>query len=899
MINKVLKQVIDDIYAEKAELSKKIEKEPDEFKKHDLEFQLDTVSNEKFVKIYTEMVKSISEEKDSELKDIIVDLLGSKQDYDYLAKKVSAPKQKPTAKEVALGVSGMNIVKSFDKLAENLSNLLTDESMKKVAGTVKKYVPASIDNTPIHPYDAVVADIKKGEKFNQLPKDTRSKVSKELDEINEVVKESPRRYSEAQTNFDTDYERIINAKNKKFYENYIENENKDFGKAFAYRDLNFLVKDDIADDPEKINITKSPSFTLTKATQDSILKVWKKMDELDIISAGNGGESGAKIYGFAKLHSARESLNHALRDENFSNLKELKDEYAKQLQNVREMYKIIKTELNPSPDKIPGNVQNFRENFVPAEFKNDISTNASFNGMYNTYSIVKSLGIAPEEFLSHPQKYIEQVFNKELSKFHIDQLYKGMSFEETLTRVYSAKTLPGLNTHGISRMVSTLNMFEKDAKQKSNNLVYSAVQSGKIETIFDDPMICYNYFSKEKTNTFINLLLTNKEDKNFENLRAYDSITSDKFHKTKTFDLASYLIEKQIPAQDIYDRVTKLLTTAYKVSNDSEKKYAKDQAAYEKHLADYKKGLIKTSPEMPVSKAMSKEEFANIVRDVQQGIVDYIMLSNSAKGENMDKLIGLLKNPAEALNSLNMEESYIEKLSKLKGKDVLLNQCKQRARLEGNLGIKNARDAENAYNKTAEKILKDANKLSKKVANESDAKKVEDLQKQSVLKMNELKKLQQDETQRLEREYKAGTIPGEYYKKRVENILSLNHNEKIAIFDDGLNKSAFIKSTGLEQLSKAEANNLFACEVERQKAEKEIFINRQFLQNNKLISTVSNNDAQVQKANFEQIDVAELDVVANESEREPLVVDEAKIEKTNEKSEPQKELDPKHTVKMP
>lgn len=900
MVNKKLMQAIESIGKEKENLAKKIEQETNEYKKHDLNFEFTTVMDQKYSKIYHEMIDNISGDKQNEIKAILTTVLGSKENYERLEKNTKIHFPNSTFKEMCKGLSTTTVIKNFDTLIDGLSDLLDDKTMNDIAETVKNYVPNAINNTPIHPCTNRIEAIKNSKKFNSLPEKERKIVAKQLDEINEVVKESPRGFSEAQTNFDSDYEHITLKVNDKLFKNYL-NEHKDFAKSFDYYDQNFVIKNDIAGDAEKIEIAKSPAFKLTQKTQESVLKIWKKMDELQIISAGEGAESGSKIYGFQKLYDARENINKALSSENFENLKELKEEYEKQLKNIREMYKIIKTELNPSPENLPGNVQNFRENFVPAEFKNDICTNATFNGMYNAYSIVKSLGVSAEEFLKNPQPYVDKKFNEEITKFHIDKIYKNLSFEDKLARLYSDKSKAGLNAHGLPRMVSTLTYFEKDANQKMNDLIFCAVQSGKVNSIFEDEQVCYNYFSKERTKTFINLVLVNPEDRDFNKLKSHDSISGDKFTQFKAFDLASYLKENSIPAEAINERITKILGTAYKFSCDGEKEYIEEQKKYNALMKDYKAKKIKNAPEPPILKSLSMEDFAKMVKDVQQGVIDYIMLSNPANDKGYEKLIEFLKNPVDALKSLNLEEEYVEILNKLKGNDAVLNDFKNRAKLESIRNLKDVRAKENSYNKTAERILKEANKISLKVANETDMKKIEDLQKQSVLKMNELKQLQKAETERLSKEYKAGNIPSEYYKKRVENIVTLKHNEKIAIFDDGLDKNEYLKSTGLEQLTKAEANKLFECEIEKQKTAKEFFINNQFLQKNKLISTngLVSSETSVQQANFEQINVEEIENDLQKNQREPIFVGEAKIESSNEKSEPQKEIDPKQTVKMP
>lgn len=896
MINKALQEIIDNIYADKEDLARRIAAENDEYRKHDLQFEYDSVIIDRFRNIYHRTLASIPDGDLEYIEGTIINVLGSEEAYDRLKGNVLTHFPKATLRKFCESVPISIIAQHFDTLIDKLSEHVSNKDMDQIAKETKNYIPSPINNTPIHPLKDKIESIKKGEKFAKLGAKEREEVAKQLDGINEVVKESPRRYSDSITDFDADYERITNTHNRQFFANYIK-ENEGFAKAFERNDLSFTIKDDVAGDKEKVDIVKSQNFKLTPQTQSAILRIWKKMDELNIISAGNGAESGSKIYGFAKIYGARENINKALKNEQFDNLKTLREEYEKQLQNMREMYRLVKTELNPTPETIPGNVQNYREDFVPAEFKNDICVNATVNGMYNAYSIVKSMGISAEEFLQNPQPYIEQAFNAELNKFHIDKYYKNVPFEETVARVYGDKSKAGLNAHGMPRMVSTLTLFEKDKDQRVKDMIYGAIQTGKIENIYADEQVCYNYFSNGRTNSLVNLIFVNPEDRNFDKLRSTMALTGDKLHKLPAFDLASYLKEKNIPAEVIEGRIKNFLTTAYNLSQTSEKQHAKDQVNYDKLLQQYKEGKISQRPDYPGSQALSNDEFVKMVKDLQQGVLAYAMLSDSQKDPAVSHLVNFLRDPADALKSLNLDEKTVQKMDKLKSKDVVLNNYKEQAKLEGVLDTEDIRLKEATYNKLADKILKDANKLASKVAGEKDAKKVEELQKRSVQKMNELKQLQKAETERLCKEHKDGNIPSDYYKKRVENILSLNHNNKIAIFDEGLTKGSFIKSTGLEKLSRAEANALFECELAKQKTEKELFMNQQFLQKNGLIST--NKDIQVLQGNFEQIDTNQIGLEQQENQREPLVVEEAKIESLDEKSQPQSEIAPRQTVKMP
>lgn len=144
MVNKNLKQVIDNIYKEKEELAEKIKNEKDEYKKHDLEFEHDTVVDEKFTKIYSEMIGNITEDKYDKLKDIIVKLLGSEENYERFTKNVLIHNPKAKFKDFCKGIPGIRVVQNFDNLVNELSELVDDKVMDKIATVVSNYVPSSI-----------------------------------------------------------------------------------------------------------------------------------------------------------------------------------------------------------------------------------------------------------------------------------------------------------------------------------------------------------------------------------------------------------------------------------------------------------------------------------------------------------------------------------------------------------------------------------------------------------------------------------------------------------------------------------------------------------------------------------------------------------------------------------
>ena len=850
--------------------------EINDFQKAQLSFEKSSILNVKLAHVFNMMVEKMPKEF---IEGLVKKILGGEEGYKKHISKITYNRLPvPPIEDVIKTIPYMTILEKYEQLIDEVEEHLDDKTIDEIIDNEANYIPPDIDNTPNHPFKGIVEKSKQSDKFKSLDSKTKEKVSKLLDEINEVVTSSPSHFTGSQSGFDRDYESARNKKTDKFLKDCIEDNNSMAKEVFTYKDWVMDQREDVTDNQEKIDYIKSIKFKLDEDSKKKILKVWKKMDELNIVDAGNGGEQGDKIYGFKKLLEARSELSKAIKNNNFDNLENLKNEYNRQLENVREMYKMVKEELNPAPEKMPGNLENIRNDDIPAEFKNDLPLNASFNGAYNAYSLVKNMGLTAEEFLNNLDKYINKSLDEPLRGLEIDNYYKNESFERKISLAYGDTTEKGYNTHGVPRMLGLLNLFVDDKNLKMNNEFALAVTNGKIQLAGLNDLFTFKYFAKDRTGTLTNVLLARPEDRDLMKLRPYDGKTLDRLHSVKAFDRAKYIKEKNILPNEFADRITTFVAEAYKISEEDNARYRMELAEYEIANDKFKSGKG-PMPIPPEKQKFTKEMFVREIKDVQVAIQQYLLLKNPLENDGVERLKNILKDPITAFESMNICPEYKNAMAGLKNKNKTFEKSKKDAQKLGDQVIKNTRTAEKNYNRRIDAILKSTNTLSAKLKGETDSKKVSDIQVELAKKMNEMKTIQQQETERLKAEYKAGKLPKNYCEERIANIIALKHNEKVALFDDGFDKEKYIKSTGLDGLTKAEKEGLCKSEYERRKVEREELYNKLYLIQKGSILNSEVGDIKV-NASFQTVNVEEVKTVqepVQQVQKEQIIVGEAEI----------------------
>jgi hypothetical protein len=184
-------------------------------------------------------------------------------------------------------------------------------------------------------------------------------------------------------------------------------------------------------------------------------------------------------------------------------------------------------------------------------------------------------------------------------------------------------------------------------------------------------------------------------------------------------------------------------------------------------------------------------------------------------------LVNMLKDPTAMfgdLNEIKLDENTIEDIEEIKDKGFI-EKVKTDTAKEFKKFVAEERKLESAFNKQAKKLYK--NWISSRDN-----------------KYNDLKRKEVD---RLKNLYEQNKIPKDYYEQRVNLIGNEEFDKKVPIFDDGImSKEDYIKSTGLEALTKEEMNGLYESYKLKLEHEKQIFIHSNYMVKNKHIPSPDN-----------------------------------------------------------
>lgn len=885
----------------------------DNYQKVHFKFENEQVRNDRYMRILHNFIRQVPEDKFEQLGNIYKTVLGW-DEKEFQERKDRAIKKynDSSAKSIGLLLTPADAVDKMMELYEGIEKLLDDKVIDEIIDEEQSKISPLLDILPIHPYQEIVDQIKQGEKFNALDKNKKAEVEKQLDEINNLFTQKNKDYISSNIEYEKSYESIRNRENEEIVKNALQTmtypNGLKLGDVFEFNgNVNIVTKDDVTDNQDKIDIYNSVRFQLSDDAKRRLMIVLNKFEELDLVEAGDGTESGNKEYGFTKVVTAKKAMDKALNDQDFDNLKNVKNAYINEVNKVHEMYNLIKQNVDPNPRRMPGNQDSYRNDDVPGEFKEDMPLNQTYNGLFNTYAIIKKTGVSIQDFVNDPGFYLNQQIEHEATKNNIDIYHQDKTYMEKLVWSYGDDDLiKPYNVYGFPRMVSNLGLFEQDKEMLVKNEVYSESILGTSNNFIQNELWPSNYFKQDRQGTLANTLLARPEDRNFLYLHSYPSKTPDMFHSIPPFDRAKYIQEKNITPQEFEQNITEFVSTLYRVAVSEDERYLREQ---QENVEREERG----EPTIDVKdRIISTAYFRRAMSDVQNAIYEYLMIKNPAENENIQRLKDILKNPTRAFQNMNFSENYVNSMSTLNdGTKILKRHQKQAKKLEKRI-IKQTRNAEKSYNKIANRILRALENLNRKATQQQNPRRLEAIQLDIARKLNALKRIQKSETNRLQREYNSGNIPKAYFEKRYNDVLNQNHNEKIILFDDGFNKNTFLQNSGLENLTRAEKKGIINSELERRKAEKTMFFNKLYLvKAEKLPNIIEKVD--VKTVSFEQIDInkashqrnnrqveiqqpieqIQVENVVQENQREPIEVVEAEVVKNENKIEQVEKNEPK------
>lgn len=752
-----------------------------------------------------------------------------------------------------------------------ICSIVGEEIAERAWEEAKSHTPPAYDPTPVHPLEKEIAALK--ERLPELEPDEekRAKLSADLDEINEMITQNNPEYSSTQTKRNADYSHALSVQDYKSGTELLKNGS--FGMIGDHMRYDETVKGfvfhDYQGDMQLKTAMQSIEAKYNPEYRAKIIAILKRMDELGLVPEGaTGAEEAQKVYGFRKLVDAQTALTEAIKKGDVQNLSQLKEEYVRQMENMRQLYAMVEDAIPGDNRCVANNVDNLRSSFIPVEFKKNVATNSNLNSLWITLSFIKQSGASIEDFVDRPMAHLRAVITKQFESKAPETRFAGMSVSQVLvSEAYTS------DIDYITNWLGTLRATDALCGGDPENRAYNVAATRVLEAEMGAAVPYAQVYLSDSRGTLANIFLVNDEDREYAkmptdlNTRVGGNKSADGFTKYPPFDPVQYLNEHEIDYKAMADR----MGNAIKEFSDA----------------------ILAQPDN--GKRLSYD-VVKLMGSVQVATARALLLKNPDPSEpGVKELTEFLEKPIKALEKYGVGKEIINSLNDRRHKDKVRNPVSEIEQKSLNLKrlfsdkekeIKGFTSSEKAYNQKADTILKEAEKISSRVAKEKDPEKAEKLQIESVKKMNELKELQRQECERLESAFKEGKITAYYLKNRTDKISSLDHNKSTAMFEADAfpSKDDYIKSTGLEELTSDEKKGLYESAKMRAQDEKQKFIKRRILEEKKFLPKEEISAEGVAKGmNFTPADTQELEMPkpveegpsAVAEDREPIVVTEA------------------------
>lgn len=800
------------------ELDKKINTDPEvhfviKQKKSYCDSHKDKLNN-----FYNCLIKKVPLQYQKELSDYLSPFYLNSDNVKYYFNKYSKPLVKNGFDAEYFKFSVFKGI-SKKEIIEKVSSYIPEKDLQEAIEENENFIGKKLNKQKVKLLEDKVNNAKEYLETNEHDENKKKEILKELDLINNLVIGTNEEYRNTIDNRDPEFE---TGRNKLCYisvNNYINKNNPSSKKFINILESAgaYLNEDVVNENIEEFKKVKSEiKYTLSDKHKKSTIKILKAFEKMGIYDPiDNGNEQGTKVYGFRQIFNAHVAIEKALDNNDFSKLKELRENYQIAINNMNELFKIVKDEFDPNPKTMVGNLSNLRHSYVPYDFVDDIATNATVSGLYNTLTVIKTIGCTPEEFVEDPYKYLNDYRNTiKNNNLNIDTKAQGKSLPEVLSYAFFNKFYQDINDNygsaTLLRISEGLRNREND-EEKRDDLFYNSMLNYAVDSIVTTyatggrerkSYYASHYLRNNPSGTIANALLVNDEDRVYSKLRAYEHYDiNDDLTIIQPFDVKDYILSHNIDAVELANRIKETTTALYRSSQEN--------LARLKNIKENQIQMISGHPEEEIPEIIN-----NFIKGSQKAIELYMLLKNpSLEDKGIADLMALLKDPFKMLDGVELDETTTKNLNALKNADKSLSTAEKASKKLGKTIIKNERKAEKTFNKQALKIMKDIAKLEAKGLDATE-------------KQNELAELKNQESQRIESKVKSNMLPKDYFDKRIQMMNNNEFKNKAQLFDDGIpSKKDYIKTTGLDGLSKAEINGLYDSFKLRIKHEKTVFVN--------------------------------------------------------------------------
>lgn len=592
---------------------------------------------------------------------------------------------------------------------------------------------------------------------------------------------------------------------------------------------------------------KKYTFAIRPETEATVKDIFAKFDKYGYDQADWVPEQGDKVYSLHKYGAALENFRTIIKSKDPSDRVKMIDAAGK-LQVEYDRFKDLAKEAGDlfgvnEGGYYPGNLDCERNHAFPPEFRNDIGNVSALNGLYCMYRTFKERNLSIDDFFKAPKEYLVKLTEESINRQDINQSIKGKRGAEAMFEaVRSAVSIDPNSTYGINRTLETIVKMEKDPTLREQNI--ASEQAFNMSYGF-----AFNLTGQRDTTQTVaqrhldRFLIVDKpcEDASLTGAPSADYNNIDLI-PSQDFDEVEYLINNPEDPKTFADRVVK-----------------EGCKFIEMHANDSSKGgKTSSTEEIPIERgffAMQRAaiKFLAVHSDISKKSEAYKTLSKIAENGSLfikEKLTELQNKGEIHLSDAAVDLIKEAKIANIKTKTTLKDFRNSDAMMTFGDEVRNA---DMKANEELQGLQDDVNKYSIDEAKEklNDA---IDKRKDELLKAFHEGKITEEYLNRRYEQLDAGKFEAEPPKMfEADQLKSKNefirdyierHNapllEEIEELDDGNPEKAIKEASllDLDELSKAEQNELYQRYVDNAKRSKEQFIIKKYLESEGKLSKI-------------------------------------------------------------
>lgn len=691
------------------------------------------------------------------------------------------------------------------------------EKLDTLIASADSFQPPAQFNVRVHIHEKRIAQQKELNAQNIKDPQTLSALNAELDEINDLVLGSTTEYGSLYGDqLDSIYESMRCDRYNRIFNNMIEQPENQFVKDCllpkpegGYQNISGFRTEKVKElAVPKVVTADAAKMKLSPSLQNSLRDIIAFMKERNMLSPfSTSGEKGRKTYGFTQICEAHFKLEKALGSTSVEEIRAAKAEYKQAVENMRDLYRLIEEKLHPSTEMQVGNINSFRENWVPAEFKDNMTLNSITNGIYNLAISLQNGGVEIDELCRDPSAALVNIIKNTAQKSSPDALGKNQSFSATMMDFLTQNERSKYPNYGVARNAEILTQLSYNDPENEQNIfgsfLIASYDSYVSELILNEEFSSMaKYLSTNPTATISNLFLVNEADRDYNKLRSFEAISVDATENIPPFNALDYMESHKVNALDLNTRIQSTLADIVAQMKKGGAPLIKNDHAIEAlqgaQIAAY------TYLKMQVAPA-SKEEataYANLQKIVKDPAAAFKSLLSQSPA---------LKEDFKAKPSIRQLMEQREKTASLALNEARANE--HLAASETNRQVGELMSTLEALAAQAPKTQNDINSLNQRITETYKA----------------LDALQVKETDRLEKAYQNGEIPRDYYVERVRNVAARDFDKFVPFGVEerpsfGDFKKQYTEELKAGELSKKEVRMLYDRMLENAKSEETRFL---------------------------------------------------------------------------